>query len=95
MNNDTIKLLNLEGKDIDLSKSHVDKVDGKLICTIVLNNTVKCCKECGSLAICSQGYISKKSHILFLLINHVYNIIKLENLSAFTSVANLLILEAG
>ena len=60
MNNDTIKILNLEGKDIDLSKSHVDKVDGKLICTIVLNNTVKCCKECGSLAICSHGYISKK-----------------------------------
>ncbi len=29
MNNDTIKLLNLEGKDIDLTKSHVDKVNSK------------------------------------------------------------------
>ena len=60
MNNDTIKLLNLEGKDIDLTKSHVDKVNGELICTIFLNNTTKCCKECGSIAICSHGYISKR-----------------------------------
>ena len=60
MNNDTIKLLNLEGKDIDLTKSHVDKVNGELVCTIVLNNTTKCCKECGSIAICSHGYIPKR-----------------------------------
>lgn len=60
MNNDTIKLLNLEGKDIDLTKSHVDKVNGELVCTIVLNNTTKCCKECGSTSICSHRYIPKK-----------------------------------
>ena len=48
MNYDTIKLLNLEDINIDLTKSHVDKVNGKLECTIVLNNTITSCKECGS-----------------------------------------------
>ena len=42
MNYDTIKLLNLEDINIDLTKSHVDKVNGNLECTIVLNNTIKC-----------------------------------------------------
>ena len=60
MNNDTIKLLNLEEKNIDLTKSHVDKVNGELVCTIVLNNTTKCCKDCGSTSICSHGYTPKK-----------------------------------
>lgn len=60
MNNDTIKLLNLEEKDIDLTKSHVDKVNGDLICTIVLNNNTKCCKFCGSIAITIKDYYPKK-----------------------------------
>lgn len=60
MNYDTIKLLNLEDINIDLDKSHVDKVNGKLECTIVLNNTTNCCKECGSTSICSHGFINKK-----------------------------------
>ena len=30
MNYDTIKLLNLEDINIDLTKSHIDKVNGKL-----------------------------------------------------------------
>lgn len=60
MNNDTIKLLNLEEKDIDLTKSYVDKVNGDLICTIVLNNNTKCCKFCGSIAITIKDYYPKK-----------------------------------
>ena len=56
MNNDTIKLLNLEEKDIDLTKSYVDKVNGELVCTIVLNNSTTSCKECGSLSIVIKEY---------------------------------------
>ena len=60
MNNDTIKLLNLEDVNIDLNKSHVDKVNGNLVVTIVLNNDTKCCKFCGSTSFCSHGFIHKK-----------------------------------
>lgn len=60
MNYDTIKLLNLEDINIDLNKSHVDKVNGKLECTIVLNNTTTSCRECGSTSICSHGFITKR-----------------------------------
>ena len=60
MNYDTIKLLNLEDINIDLTKSHIDKVNGKLECTIVLNNTITSCKECGSTSICLHGFITKK-----------------------------------
>ena len=60
MNYDTIKLLNLEDINIDLTRSHVDKVNGNLICTIVLNNTTISCKECGSLSIVINDYKSKK-----------------------------------
>lgn len=60
MNYDTIKLLNLEDINIDLTKSHVDKVNGNLECTIVLNNTIKCCKECGSIKIIIKDYYIKK-----------------------------------
>ena len=60
MNYDTIKLLNLEDINIDLTKSHVDKVNGKLECTIVLNNTTTSCKECGSLSIVIKEYKIKK-----------------------------------
>lgn len=60
MNNDTIKLLNLEDVNIDLNKSHVDKVNGNLVVTIVLNNDTKCCKFCGSTSFGSHGFIHKK-----------------------------------
>ena len=60
MNYDTIKLLNLEDINIDLTKSHIDKVNGKLECTIVLTNNTKCCKECGSTSICCHGFVYKK-----------------------------------
>ena len=60
MNYDTIKLLNLEDINIDLTNSHVDKVNGKLECTIVLNNTTTSCKECGSLSIVIKEYKIKK-----------------------------------
>ena len=60
MNYDTIKLLNLEDINIDLDKSYVDKVNGKLECTIVLNNTTTSCKECGSLSIIIKEYKIKK-----------------------------------
>lgn len=39
MNYDTIKLLNLDDVNIDLTKSHVVKVNGNLVVTVVLNNT--------------------------------------------------------
>lgn len=60
MNYDTIKLLNLEDVNIDLTKSHVDKVNGNLVVTVVLNNTTTSCKECGSLAIVTKEYKIKK-----------------------------------
>lgn len=60
MNNDTIKLLNLEDVNIDLNKSHVDKVNGNIVVTIVLNNDTKCCKFCGNTSFCSHGFIHKK-----------------------------------
>lgn len=60
MNYDTIKLLNLEDVNFDLTKSHVDKVNGKLVCMIVLNNTTNCCKDCGSTSVCCHGFICKK-----------------------------------
>ena len=60
MNYDTIKLLNLEDINIDLTKSHVDKVNGNLECTVVLNNTTISCKECGSLSIVIKEYKTKK-----------------------------------
>ena len=71
MNYDTIKLLNLEEINIDLTKSHVDKVTGQLECTIVLNNTTTSCKECGSINIVTKDYYVKKSLTLFQLINLV------------------------
>ena len=60
MNYDTIKLLNLEDINIDLNKSHVDKVNGKLVCTIVLNNNTNCCENCGSININVKDYYIKK-----------------------------------
>ena len=36
MNNDTIKILNLEEENIDPSKSYVDKANGNLMFTIKL-----------------------------------------------------------
>ena len=60
MNYDTIKLLNLEDVNIDLTKSHIDKVNGNLVVTVVLNNTTTSCKECGSLSIVTKEYKIKK-----------------------------------
>lgn len=60
MNYDTIKLLNLEGKNIDLSKSYIDKSNDSFICTLVLNNTTLCCTECGSINISIKDYRLKK-----------------------------------
>jgi transposase len=57
---DTIKLLNLEDVNIDLTKSHVDKVNGKLVCTIVLINDTNCCENCGSININVKDYYIKK-----------------------------------
>ena len=55
-----MKLLNLEDVNIDLTKSHVDKVNGKLVCTIVLINDTKCCENCGSININVKDYYIKK-----------------------------------
>ena len=71
MTNDTIKLLNLEDVNIDLNKSHVDKVNGNLVVTIVLNNDTKCCKFCGSTSFVLMVLYTKKLLILFLPINLV------------------------
>ena len=60
MEYDTIKLLNLEDVNIDLTKSHVDKVNGKLVCTIVLINDTNCCENCGSININVKDYYIKK-----------------------------------
>lgn len=60
MEYDTIKLLNLEDINIDLTKSHVDKVDGKLVCTIILNKNTNCCEYCGSININVKDYYIKK-----------------------------------
>ena len=37
--------------------SHVNKVNGKLECTIILNNTIKCCNEYGSIKIIIKDYL--------------------------------------
>ena len=48
MNNDTIKLLNLEDVNINLIKSDVIKINNTLYCNIVLNVQNEYCPECGS-----------------------------------------------
>ena len=60
MEYDTIKLLNLEDVDINLEKSFVEKVDGFLICSIVLNSNTNSCPLCGSTNISINDYRTKK-----------------------------------
>ncbi len=59
MNYDTIKLLNLEDIDIDLSKSFITKENIILNCTIVLNEQKQCCPKCMSINFISHGYYIK------------------------------------
>lgn len=59
MEYDTIKLLNLEDKDINLSKSSVIKNNNILECTIVLNKHDVCCPACGSVSNVSHGFYIK------------------------------------
>ena len=48
MNNDTIKLLNLEDINIDLDKSDITKINNILYCNIVLTPVNEHCPECGT-----------------------------------------------
>lgn len=48
MNNNTIKLLNLEDINIDLDKSDITKTNNILYCNIVLTTINEHCPECGS-----------------------------------------------
>ena len=47
MNNDTIKLLNLEDINVDFEKSDVVKINNVLYCNIVLTTVNEHCPECG------------------------------------------------
>lgn len=60
MNNDTIKILNLEGINIDLSKSDVIKQDQTILCIIVLTPTDECCPLCGSKSYVIKDYRNKE-----------------------------------
>lgn len=61
MEYDTIKLLNLEDADIDLSKSSVVKNDDNTLnCIIVLNKKQECCSVCGSLNYKINDYVCKR-----------------------------------
>lgn len=60
MEYDTIKLLNLEDIDIDLSKSYIVKNDNVITCNITLNKTSYCCEYCGSVNTIIHGYSNKK-----------------------------------
>src|SRR5574344_648890 len=74
MEYDTIKLLNLEGIDIDLSKSSIDKNNNSINCTIVLKKQNEFCPLCGSINYISHGYYSKT--ITHSVSNHCPCIIK-------------------
>jgi len=60
MNNDTIKLLNLEHIDIDFNNSNIIKKDNTIIATIVLNkqNNIHCV-NCGSTDVITKDYYTK------------------------------------
>ena len=60
MNNDTIKLLNLEGINVDLTKSDIIKDANTLYCNIVLTKLDEICPECGSISYSLKDYQSKK-----------------------------------
>ena len=59
MNNDTIKLLNLEDINIDLEKSDVVKINNILYCNIVLTTINEHCPECGSVEYYVKDYREK------------------------------------
>ena len=59
MNNDTIKLLNLEGVNVDLNKSNVCKVNNVLYCNIILTTKDEYCPECGSVEYTIKDYREK------------------------------------
>lgn len=60
MENDTIKLLLLEGIDVDLDKSYVNNVNNVLECSIIINDHHPCCEMCGSINAIAHGYSIKK-----------------------------------
>lgn len=59
MNNDTIKLLNLEGLNVDLNKSNVCKVNNVLYCNIILTTKDEYCPKCGSVEYTIKDYREK------------------------------------
>ena len=59
MNNDTIKLLNLEDINIDLAKSDIAKTNNILYCNIVLTPVNEHCPECGSTEYYIKDYREK------------------------------------
>ena len=59
MNNDTIKLLNLEGLNVDLNKLNVCKVNNVLYCNIILTTKGEYCPECGSVEYTIKDYREK------------------------------------
>lgn len=60
MENDTIKLLLLEGIDVDIDKSHVNNINNVFECFVALKDHHPCCEICGSLNVISHGYSLKK-----------------------------------
>ena len=60
MNNDTIKLLNLEGINVDLDKSDINKIDNTIYCNIILTRQNEACPLCGSINIGIKDYQTKK-----------------------------------
>lgn len=59
MNNDTIKLLNLEDINVNLEKSDITKIDNVLYCNIILNTQDEVCPECGSVEYTIKDYQAK------------------------------------
>lgn len=60
MNNDTIKLLNLEDINVDLEKSDITKINNILYCNIVLTPVNEHCPECGCCECTIKDYQSKR-----------------------------------
>ena len=59
MNNDIIRLLNLEDINVDFEKSDVIKINNVLYCNIVLTTINEHCPECGSTEYSIKDYQSK------------------------------------
>ena len=60
MNNDTIKLLNLEGINIDFNKSDIIKNNDCIVCNIVLTTINESCPMCGSVSYTIKDYRNMK-----------------------------------